>query len=287
MTAKPEISQFVDAQGVEIVYYSWTIANPRAVVQLVHGLGEHARRYDKLAAYLNAAGFAVYATDHRGHGETGLRQVQAGATKRLGNLGVGGMNAVYEGEHDFTRMIRANNKKLPLILMGQSWGSFISQKLVSRYSNDYDLLVLTGTTLPMPHTLGAFNFNKKWNGEGATGFEWLSRDPEVAKTFLSDPKCFYADAAKVMGVSNSLRIFGRPSRQIREALPILIMVGSDDPLGAERGAHALVEQYRKRANVQDIELVVYHEGRHEVLNEINQAEVYADLLEWLNSHLGA
>lgn len=286
MNATPEVHSYTDAFDVESTYYVWRAAKQRAVVQLVHGLGDHARRYDKLAEFLNANGFTVYADDHRGHGETGLRQLRLGQIKTLGNLGPGGMVAARESVHELTKIAKRGNSGVPLVLLGQSWGSFISQKLINKYSYDYDLAVLTGTTLTMPTTLGAFGFNKKWDGPGATGFEWLSRDAEVAKAFIADPKAFYADAAKVFGLVNAARIYGTPSKDVRDDLPMLIMVGSDDPIGAERGAKALVDAYRKKSGVTDIELIVYHDARHEVYNETNREEVFADLLAWLQEHLG-
>jgi len=285
MTELPITRSHKDAQGVNSTFFEWPVANPKAVVQIAHGLGEHARRYDDLAAYLNRAGFSVYADDHRGHGETGLEQLKNGQIKALGNLGEGGMLATFEAVHELTKLAKRENPGKPFILLGHSWGSFISQKLLNGYSRDYDLAILTGTTLTMPGTMGAFGFNKKWAGPDATGFEWLSRDPEVAKAFVADPKTFYADAAKVFGIVNSLRLFGRPSADVRDDLPMLLMVGGDDPIGAEKGAKALVDAYQKRAGVRDIELIVYHDARHEVFNETNRDEVYKDLVDWLNSHL--
>jgi len=89
----------------------------------------------------------------------------------------------------------------------------------------------------------------------------------------------------VFGIGNSLKLFGKPSSQVRDDLPMLVMVGSDDPIGAEKGAKALVDAYQKRSGVKDIELVVYHDARHEVFNETNRDEVFADLAEWLNAQL--
>lgn len=286
MTQSPEVHSYTDAFDVESTYYVWAAKKPRAVVQLVHGLGDHARRYDALCEFLAKNGISVYADDHRGHGETGLRQVRMGQTKQLGNLGPGGMVAARESVHELTKLVKRAHPKLPLILIGQSWGSFLSQKLLNKYSHDYDMAVLTGTTLTTPTKLNAFGFNKKWKSPTATGFEWLSRDHEVGKAFVADPKAFYADAAKVFGLINAIRIFGTPSAEVRDDLPMLVMVGSDDPLGAERGAKALVDSYRKKAGVRDIELVVYHDARHEVFNETNRDEVFADLLHWILSNLG-
>lgn len=285
MTELPITRSYEDAQGVQTTFFEWPASKPRGVVQIAHGLGEHARRYDDLAAFLNRQGFSVYADDHRGHGETGLKQLKAGQIKSLGNLGAGGMAATFEAVHELSKLARRENPGVPLILLGHSWGSFIAQKLLNRYSREYDLAVLTGTTLTMPGTMAAFGFNKKWNGPQATGFEWLSRDPEVAKAFVADPKTFYADAAKVFGIGNSLKLFGKPAAAVRSDLPMLVMVGSDDPIGAEKGAKALVDAYQKRSGVKDIELVVYHDARHEVFNETNRGEVFADLVEWLDSHL--
>jgi alpha-beta hydrolase superfamily lysophospholipase len=286
MTENPQVRTFTDSYDVESKLYVWAAKKPRAVVQLVHGLGDHARRYDALAEFFTAKGFTVYADDHRGHGETGLRQVRMGQTKTLGNLGPGGMVAARESVHEVTKLIKHEHPKLPLIILGQSWGSFITQKLLNNYSHDYDMAVLTGTTLTTPTKLGAFGFNKKWDSPTATGFEWLSRDPEVGKRFVADPKAFYADAAKVFGIANSLRIFGTPAKTVRSDLPLLVMVGSEDPLGAERGAKALVDAYRKNAGVVDVELIVYNDARHELFNETNRDEVYADLLGWIESNLG-
>ncbi len=285
MTELPITRSYQDAQGINSTFFEWPVANAKAVVQIAHGLGEHARRYVDHPADLKRAGVSGYADDHRGHGETGLEQLKKKQIKNLGNLGAGGMLATFEAVHELTKLAKRENPGKPFVLLGHSWGSFISQKLLNRYSRDYDLAILTGTTLTIPGTMGAFGFNKKWAGPDATGFEWLSRDPEVAKAFVADPKTFYADAAKVFGIVNSLRLFGKPSADVRDDLPMLVMVGGDDPIGAEKGAKALVDAYQKRAGVRDIELIVYHDARHEVFNETNRDEVYKDLVDWLDSHL--
>jgi alpha-beta hydrolase superfamily lysophospholipase len=86
MTELPLQRSLKDFLGVDIVCYEWPVADPKAVIQIAHGLGEHARRYDHMAAVLNRAGFSVYADDHRGHGQTGLGQIDKKQIKKLGNL---------------------------------------------------------------------------------------------------------------------------------------------------------------------------------------------------------
>jgi alpha-beta hydrolase superfamily lysophospholipase len=236
-----------------------------------------------MAAVLNRAGFSVYADDHRGHGQTGLGQVASKQTKRLGNLGSGGMDAAYKQVADFSNLIKKENPGKPIVLIGHSWGSFIAQKIINKQSNMYDAVVLSGSALTMPGYLATGDFNKVWKKlPGSTGYEWLSRDIEVQKKFVDDPLTFLAAAMQVLGVKNSLKMLGKPSKTVRSDLPILVQVGEADPIGGEYSNKALVEAYRKNSGIQDIELFVYHEARHEIYNELNKDEIIQDLVDWIN-----
>jgi alpha-beta hydrolase superfamily lysophospholipase len=287
MTALPIVRIYTDAQGIDITFYEWPVAQPKGCVQLVHGLGEHARRYDHLAAALNRAGFSVYADDHRGHGATGLRMTAEGTTKKQGNLGKGGMAAVFEGVRQLSHIIVGENPEEPLVLLGHSWGSMIAQRIFNKYSDEYDGLVLSGSSILIPGVTPSSGFNKKWaKTPNSSGYEWLSRDEEVGRDFLADPKNFPETAIQVFGITNAAKLMGIPSKQIDSHVPILLMAGSDDPLGGEKGNKRLLDAYRK-AGVHDVELVVYHDARHEIFNEINKDEVIADLVAWLDDRLDA
>jgi alpha-beta hydrolase superfamily lysophospholipase len=283
MTQLPIQRSFKDDFGVEIVFYEWPVADPKAIIQIAHGLGEHARRYDQMAAALNRAGFSVYADDHRGHGQTGLGQVAGKQTKKLGNLGPGGMDAAYKQVADFSKLIKKENPGKRIVLIGHSWGSFIAQKIINKQSDMYDAVVLSGSALTLPGYLATGDFNKVWKKlPGSTGYEWLSRDVEVQKKFVADPLTFLAAAMQVLGVKNSIKMLGKPSKSVRSELPILVQVGEADPIGGEYSNKALVEAYRKNSGTQDIELFVYHEARHEIYNELNKDEVIQDLIDWIN-----
>jgi alpha-beta hydrolase superfamily lysophospholipase len=287
MTNLPIQRSFVDEYGIEIVFYEWPVSEPKAVIQIAHGLGEHARRYDHMASILNRSGFSVYADDHRGHGQTGIRQLERNQVAKLGNLGSGGMDATYKQVADFTKLIKKENPGTPIVLIGHSWGSFIAQKIINRQSEMYDALVLSGSALTMPGYLATGDFNKVWKKlPGSTGYEWLSRDVEIQKAFVSDPLTFLAAALQVFGLKNSLKMFGKPSKNVRSDLPILVQVGEADPIGGEYSNKALVEAYRKNAGTQDIELFVYHDARHEIYNEINKDEILQDLINWINIRIG-
>jgi len=286
MTELPIVRTFNDSHGVEITFYEWPVAKPKAVVQIAHGLGEHARRYDHVAAELNRAGYAVYADDHRGHGLTGAKQVASGQTKQLGNLGPGGLPAAYEQVHEFTNLIRAEHPNQKIVLLGHSYGSFIAQKLIKKYSNEYVAAILSGSALLTPTGLNPRPLNAKWAKlPGAAGYEWLSRVPAVGAKFAADNLTFYADPIKMFGLGNALKLYHTPKPTIRTDLPLLIIVGSDDPVGGLKSNKALADAYVK-VGLDNVTLISYDDARHELFNETNQDEVLADLNSWLAAQLG-
>jgi alpha-beta hydrolase superfamily lysophospholipase len=280
------VPTYTDAYGVTITYYAWPVENPRAAVQLVHGVGEHARRYAELAAALNVAGYTVYADDHRGHGQTGLDQYH-GDLSRIGRLGPGGLRAAVAGVYQLTGIIRDAHPGLPLVLLGHSWGSFMAQMILNQHAADYHAAVLTGTAYRWPRYLDSGDLNRKHKHLGSTGVEWLSRDPAVAAAFVADPLCTATPLAKLFGLREAARLFGRPGRNLPETLPLLIQVGGDDTVGGERSAVMLATAYTHRSGLRDIRLIVYPGARHEVFNETNRAEVRDDLVSWLDEHLPA
>ena len=285
---------FTDEYGVPIVYYVWPVDHPRAIVQLVHGVGEHALRYREVARALNAAGYTVYADDHRGHGQTGMLQ-HGGDAGRLGRLGPGGLRAAVAAVHKFSGVIRQEvgeqadpgRPPVPLVLIGHSWGSFMAQMIVNTHPEDYHGVVLTGTAYRWPGYLNSGDLNARHKHLGTTGMEWLSRDPAVAAAFVADPLTTSVPLAKLFGLRDAARILGRPARRLPASLPVLIQVGGDDPVGGQRSAQKLETAYTRRSGLRDVRLIVYPGARHEVFNETNRAEVLADLVAWLDAHLPA
>jgi alpha-beta hydrolase superfamily lysophospholipase len=275
---------FVDAEGVTIHYYSWSSPEPKGILQIVHGLGEYATRYEALAQALVAAGFSVYADDHRGHGRTGVEQ-HAGNMKLMGRLGPGGLRATIEVVRQLTTIIRAENPGVPLAVLGQSWGSLMVQTILNHHAGDYDAAILTGTAYRAPGSMNAGQLNAKHKHLGTTGFEWLSRDPAISQAFLDDPLTFYADTLKLFGLADGLRLFGVPTKNIEKDLPLLIAIGSEDSLGGEKSVRILAEKYLSRSKLTDVEVDIYDGARHEIFNETNRDEVFADLVAWLNSRL--
>ena len=276
---------FTDEQGVAITYYVWPVERPRAIVQLLHGVGEYAKRYEHVVGRLNAAGYTVYADDHRGHGQTGLDQ-WGGDRSKLGRLGPGGLRATIESVRQLTRIIRDGHPDIPLVLLGHSWGSLMAQMIINRHADEYDALVLTGTAYRMFGSMASGDLNKRHKHLGTTGYEWLSRDTAVHAAAASDPLMVDAKVMTLFGVADSLRLLGRPAKALARDLPLLIQIGSDDPLGGEKSVRTLASAYAKRSGLTDITVQVYPEARHEVFNELNKDEVIADLAAWLDARFG-
>jgi alpha-beta hydrolase superfamily lysophospholipase len=279
------VPQFTDEFGVVVTYYQWRVEHPRAIVQLAHGLGEYANRYQALIDALAEAGYSVYADDHRGHGQTGLDQ-WGGDVSRLGRLGPGGLRAAVRDLSKLTDIIRNDNPGVPIVLLGHSLGSLMAQKLINARMGDFAAVVLTGTAYRMPGSMESGDLNKHHKHLGSTGYEWLSRDPAVADAFVDDPLTFNADVLKLFGVVDGLRLFGRPARDLPDR-PMLIQIGSEDSLGGEKSVRKLADAYRRRSGLSDVEVIVYPGARHEVFNETNQDAVRSDLIAWLDARIPA
>lgn len=274
--------EFTDAHGIAIVYDIHPAkTEPRGVVQLLHGVGEHAGRYGAVIEALTGAGFIVYADDRRGHGRTGMGH-HAGDASKLGRLGPGGLRAAIAACWQLTQLIRAENPTLPLVLLGHSFGSFVSQKLVNAHPEAYDAVVLSGSALLWPGSTNSGDLNKPWAGPDAMGTEWLASDLSVGRAFLDDPLTTTTPLPKLFGPIDTLRLMGKPKRNLGHDIPILLMVGRDDTVGGPRSVHRLADAYRKRSGLTDVTTLVYPDVRHEIFNDVSQAEVRADLLAWLD-----
>jgi alpha-beta hydrolase superfamily lysophospholipase len=200
---------------------------------------------------------------------------------------MGGIRSTVRSVGEFTALIRAENPALPLALIGHSWGSLIAQKLVNEHAEHYDAVVLTGTAFRTLRHMNSGDLAKRHTVPGGTGYEWLSRDPAVGQAFLDDPLTFKANAAKLFGVVDGMRLLGRPAKKLGHDIPVLIQIGSEDPLGGEKSVELLAKDYLERSRLSDVEVIVYTGARHEVFNETNRDEVMADTIGWLKSRLSA
>jgi alpha-beta hydrolase superfamily lysophospholipase len=278
----------IDADdGEQIVGYRWSGPGPtRAIVQIAHGMGEHAARYARLAAALVDRGYVVYANDHRGHGRT------AGSEDRYGVLGAAGWDGLVADLGAVSTLARSEHPGVPLVVLGHSMGSFALQQHLLDHSADLDAAVLSGTSAAdviagaidttQPADLASFNAAFE---PGRTGYEWLSRDEEEVDRYVADPGCgFSLDMPAMAQMVGSGAATADPARlaAIRDDLPIYLFSGDADPLAGGGALIELVGDRYRDAGVRDVTVRLYPGGRHETLNETNRDEVTADLIAWLD-----
>lgn len=282
MTIGERTFRFPGGDGASIAGFRWAddAATPHAILQVAHGMGEHARRYRAPLEPLMRAGWAVYADDHRGHGLT------AAGPERLGDFGELGAELIVEDLRKLTSLARGEHPDLPIVLLGHSLGSFFAQAYVFDHSEAIDGLVLSGTAAFGDRTGPARRLDE-WRVDGETprtGFDWLSRDPAEVDAYIADPLCGFSrqpgSEASFARVSARLRDPAEIGK-IRKDLPIYVFVGDRDPINDDLKLLApLVDRYRA-AGLEDLTVKVYPGGRHEMLNETNRAEVVDDLSAWL------
>ena len=283
---------------------------PKAVVQISHGMAEHSARYARLAEALTGAGYAVYASDHRGHGATASKADHGYFAD------ADGWDTVVADLRAVTTLAQEENPGLPVFLLGHSMGSFLARSYVIEDSRELAGLVLSGTagdpgllgkvgglvaatearlrgrrhvsTLLDKLTFGQYNAAFKPN---RTDFDWLSRDDAEVDKYVADELCgntftsgFFVDLVGGLSRINDRHQVAR----VRRDLPILLIAGDKDPVGgkAGEGPRTVAEQYRS-VGVTDVTVTLYPDARHEVFNEINRDEVTADVLAWLDAHLPA
>jgi alpha-beta hydrolase superfamily lysophospholipase len=275
--------------GAQIAAYRWDpAAAPRAAVQITHGMGEHARRYEHVARALNDAGYVVYAQDHRGHG--------ASVISEPGDLGEGGWPALVDEIGALSARVRDEQPGLPLVLLGHSMGSFAVQQYLLRHSWEVDAAVLTGTAvidlleaaLDLDQPLDLSMFNAPF-APARTDYDWLTRDEAIVDAYVADPLCgFGLDPASARQMFEGARALADPAQvaNIRPDLPIYIAAGEQDPVNGGLALLLPLEDRLKQGGLTDVTLVTYPGARHEILNETNRAEIIAALISWLDRVTG-
>lgn len=309
---KTETFTFDSENGVKIFYYKWSPddgVKPLAAVQIAHGMAEHAARYERFAEYLAAAGYIVYANDHRGHYKS------AG---RLDNTGFfaenDGWKLAVNDLHTLTGIIKKENMGLPVYLFGHSMGTFLFRNYLYIYSNEeLKGVVLSGTggnpgilgkvgvmiakvekSLKGPrHRSSLLNglsfgsFNKPFR-PNRTDFDWLSRDQAEVDKYVADPYCgFVCTTSFFVDMLGGIIDIHKPENvnKTPKTLPVYFFAGEKDPVGNfSRGVTEVFNMY-KNAGLKDVTCKFYKDGRHEMLNELNRDEVFADVKHWLDSHL--
>lgn len=303
-----ERRSFICNDSRALSYLAWLPAKDQktvAVLHILHGMAEHAERYDSFAKYLNSHNIAVFAQDHRGHGQSIENDLKGFFADK------NGWNRVVEDAIELSDYISGLYTGVPLFLMGHSMGSFMARCVMVKRAELYDGVIIMGTGAAQgvvgkagqvianmqikkngPHMpslsmnkLAFGSYNKKFR-PALTGFEWLSRDTKQVRKYINDPLCGFVCTAEffkdlLTGIEEANNKAN--AKLLPKALPLLIISGSDDPVGNfSKGVKTVYKLYLN-AGLKNVQLKLIEGGRHEILNETNKTEVYKVLLDWLNS----
>ena len=269
---------------------------PKAVIQIIHGMQEHALRYDHFAQFLASNGFVVLASDSRGHGKT------AETIDKLGYNDGDIFKETIEDQLIITKYLK-EKYNLPIYIFGHSYGSFLTQKLV-QISEIPEKFILcgTGNGSSLMIGLGSFvanllyylglknkkatlieNLSLKGYGKKFKNGNWLSRNDKLYENYEKDPYCgtsfpisFYKH------FFSACRKLNKGIKNIPSAKKILFVAGDQDPVG-ENGKQVkkVYEKYLKRGK--NASLKLYKDCRHELINELNNEEIYNDILTFYNN----
>jgi len=262
-------SELQGARG-RIVVHEWRPDQPRYVVLLSHGYGEHAGRYEHVAQRLVEDGAAVYAPDHLGHGRSeGERALVEDGEDFSADL------------HKVAERARAEHPGLPVVLLGHSMGGLIAARYAQKHLGELDALVLSGPAIggnPALEMLLGLDPIPEIPIDPAI----LSRDPAVGQAYLDDPLVWHGGFKRATLQSLVTAVQAVADGPGLGDLPTLWIHGEEDqlvPLAATRPA---IERIRG-ANFEEH---VYPGARHEVFNETNQDEVIADVLTFVRRTIG-
>ena len=275
----------------------------KAVVQIVHGIAEFVERYDDFANFLASRGILVVAEDHMGHGQS------------INGEGIrgyfhGGWDQAVADTYQLLSNTRREFPGVPYILFGHSMGSFMARTILCRHPDSGIAgAVICGTgwqpTAAMPvivklmeavckktgeqnpsdkmHSLIFGGYNAKVE-HPRTKNDWLTRDDSIVDAYENHPLCGFVPSVGLLRDMMQGIFYIQQSKNLAKMhkdLPVWFIAGGDDPVGSYgKGVTQAAEAFRK-AGMTDVSVKIYPLCRHEILNEINKDEVYADVAEWI------
>lgn len=292
--------------GLSLHGFYITPENPKAVLQIAHGMAEYKERYTDFMEYMAEQGFACFIHDHRGHGQT------AKGRENLGYFGKNGDVSIVEDVHQITRLAKEKFPKIPLFLFGHSMGSLVVRNYVKKYDNEIDGLFVCGS--PSNNSAASVGLNLCKFLQNIHGDDYRSEFIQKLmfgsydKAFGNEhePNCWictdkgevqkYNDS-ELCGFTFTLNGFISLIKLVQGAyntenwtvrkpdLPIQFISGSDDPCHAGKKHFEEAVQHMKNVGYKNVESRLFDGMRHEILNEKEKMDVYSfvkDTLEkWI------
>lgn len=277
------------------------------VFQIVHGISEYSKRYDAFARYLTERGFLVVAEDHMGHGHS------ISAEQARGYFHGGWFTAVGD-TYALLQKTKEEYPDVPYILFGHSMGSFMARTILPKYpQSGISACIICGTGWQPEAVLAAgqklsnvvcrirgeqnpskflhkviFGAYNKRVERPRTAYDWLTRVNTAVDTYMKDPLCgFIPSAGLVRDMLTGIGYIQKEEnlQKMEKSLPVLFVAGGDDPVGDfGNGVRKAADVFRNMG-MEDVSVRIYPLCRHEILNEMNKAEVYEDIFAWTTKHI--
>ena len=281
---------------------------PRAIVQIIHGIAEYIDRYDEFMSFLADNGIIAVGTDHLGHGKSIESEEQTGFFAYEN-----GWDYAVRDEEVLRLAMHENYPELPIIVFGHSMGSFMARTLLIRYPDAFNAAIISGTGnqgsalvnggLFMGNLVtglkGAHHYSKFLNNlafgsynkiyeNPKTEYDWLSRDEANVQKYIDDPLCgFIPTCSLFRDMMTGVKFITNKKNltAMNKDMPVYFVSGDMDPVGeCGKGVQKAYNNFLE-AGMKDVSIKLYPGGRHEMLNEINKDEVYSDILTWLGSKI--
>ncbi|MFP4456883.1 MAG: alpha/beta fold hydrolase [Clostridia bacterium] len=277
----------------------------KGILQITHGMLEYIDRYDEFASYLCQNNYLVVGQDILGHGDSVTEKSKRGFfAQKNGN------KILLEDMYKVMEETKEDYPDLPYFHLGHSMGSYLLRQFITIHSEDISGAILVGTGFPPKIVLhfGIFltNLFRKLKGDTYrsklidnisigrfnshyenpnTNVDWISRDEEIVREYVNDEKIdFIFTVNAYYNMYKSIRFLHDTDhlKKIREDLPIILMSGQEDPIGDFGKAVEATYRILKKIGIENVDIKLYPEARHEIINEINRSEVYEDILNWLD-----
>ncbi|MEI3243567.1 MAG: alpha/beta fold hydrolase [Holdemanella sp.] len=281
---------------------------PNGIVQLIHGFGEHSRRYIHMILAFLDAGYIVAADDHVGHGKTAM------VNNVWGDWGDKGCHTMMEDEHTLKKIVCEKYPNLPYFLFGHSMGSFITRDFIAKYGNELNGATICGTTGIFrgakevkeklkeiidaghgeesdPNIVGSLmGWMCERCGEVQIGNEWICHDPYVQKDHAQDPFDAFTRPTSNRSIYDFIQMMltiegTQWAKKVPKKLPIYNIAGDQDPVGEYGLGVCQVSNWLVETG-HHVTTKLYSGYRHEIHNyaEIKN-EVEAGIIEFMNSNL--
>ena len=275
----------------------------KGIVQILHGMVEYIDRYDDFARYLCNLGFAVAGDDHRGHGFTA-------GEENLGKVPDG--HTYFDTVDDaiiLTDYLQSKYPDVPTIVFGHSYGSFLAQGYIQQNSDKINGCVLCGSArmdnsdVKMGRKVANMQFKLYGKDKPANlirklsfgGYDkpfkhekrknaWLNRDVDACEKYNNDKFCNFTMSIGFYKYffDGLIKIYEQERLdKINKDLPLFIISGDKDPVGnMGKLVRELYDLYVDNG-IKNVKIKLYNNARHEILNELNKAEVYQDVSDWI------